>query len=204
MPSNLTDTDDLTLWSALRSSDEAAFATLYHRYVRVLYSYGLKVNPNTALVDDAVQDLFVDLWRMRYNLGDITADSVRFYLYRSLRRKIHRSLRPEETLVDESTDWVAGRADLPVETVIIEQEDDKHRNRQLQQWLANLSSRQYEALMLYYFQDYTYAQVAEVMQINEQSARNLVQKALHRLRELTALLLLLGSFSSLLQFFWAK
>lgn len=204
MPSRPVDRDDFALWRDLRSGDESAFTTLYQRYVRVLYSYGQKIAGNTTLVDDAVQDLFVDLWRMRYNLSDITADSVRFYLYRSLRRKLHRALRPEETLIDTPTDRVAGLADLPVETLIIEQESDQHRGQQLQQWLTNLSLRQYEALMLYYFQEHTYGQIAEVMQINEQSARNLVQKALHRLRELTALLLLLGGSGGLLHFFLGK
>ncbi len=37
--------------------------------------------------------------------------------------------------------------------------------------------------MLYYYQDFSYAQIADILAINEQSVRNLLQRGLHKLRQ---------------------
>ncbi|MFN0145062.1 MAG: sigma-70 family RNA polymerase sigma factor [Dehalococcoidia bacterium] len=49
--------------AAIVSSDEAAFAVLYDRYVDLVYSASLRVLGDTQLAEDATQDIFVRLWR---------------------------------------------------------------------------------------------------------------------------------------------
>lgn len=177
-----TDTNDQLNWARFREGDEQAFARLYQTYVLVLYSYGLKIVRDADTVEDAIQELFADLWRTKERLSE--AQSVRFYLFRSLRRKIHRSLHPEMLPIDSfddlDSDWLSG---LPsVETDIITAETTARQTNQLQRWMAQLPARQYEALMLRYYQDFSYAEIAAIMNISEQGARNVVQKSLQTLR----------------------
>jgi RNA polymerase sigma factor (sigma-70 family) len=175
--------EDRLCWNRFRQGDDTAFATLYQRYVRVLYSYGLKLIRDVPVVEDAIQELFIDLWRTRNHLAE--AQSVRFYLFRSLRRKIHRSLRPEDeplTLWENDTaPWQPTLA--PFEADIISAEATALQTAQLQRWLTHLPARQYEALMLRYYQNFSYADIAAIMGISEQGARNVVQKSLHTLRK---------------------
>lgn len=91
--------DDETLWAMVREGSEAAFEALYRRYFQILFSYGKRINPDEDIVNDAIQDLFVDIWRTHHSLSQ--AQSVRFYLIRSLRRKIHRSLHPDNLYGEE-------------------------------------------------------------------------------------------------------
>ncbi|GAB3329410.1 hypothetical protein GCM10027299_32730 [Larkinella ripae] len=79
---------DPVLWTALKNGDRRAFADLYQRYYRALYQDGYQLLPDAVLVADAIQDLFVDLWRTRQNLAD--SASARFYLFQALHREIHR------------------------------------------------------------------------------------------------------------------
>ncbi|WP_185731519.1 RNA polymerase sigma factor [Larkinella rosea] len=200
-----TDQEDQRYWNRFRNGEEAAFSWLYQRYVRVLYSYGMKINRDSNLVEDAIHDMFTDLWRTRSQLAE--AESVRFYLFRSLRRKIHRSLRPEaeypQPFTAETDHWQPTLAS--VEANMISDEEIALQSARLKAWLTYLPARQYEALILRYYQEFSYAEIAAIMNISEQGARNMTQKALQTLRRLALVLTLcfLG-LGWLLKFFSGK
>src|SRR5688572_20444428 len=84
-------TDDIELkhWDGLRCGEAASLEWLYNRYFKLLYNYGRKISGDDKCLEDGIHDLFVDLWRFRNNLSATT--SVRFYLYRSLRRRLVRN-----------------------------------------------------------------------------------------------------------------
>ncbi len=177
-----TATDDKILWDRLKGGEVSALGQLYERYVRVLYSYGKKIGHYDKLVEDSIQDLFVDLWQSRERLGEV--ETARFYLFRSLRRRLYKSSLKKEALgeeIDESFPAI-GQALSQEEAIILEEQSE--RNAQLlNDLIRNLPVRQSEALLLYYYQDFTYEEIASLMAINEQSARNLVQRALHKLKK---------------------
>jgi DNA-directed RNA polymerase specialized sigma24 family protein len=62
--------NDLT-WQAFKQGDRSAFEELYRKYAKVLYNYGRKLKHDPELVHDAIQDLFIELWRLREGLADI-------------------------------------------------------------------------------------------------------------------------------------
>ncbi|HWV32141.1 MAG TPA: sigma-70 family RNA polymerase sigma factor [Dyadobacter sp.] len=192
MASPFTDTDDRMLWQRFRQGDEEAFTLLYQRYVRVLYSYGKKLITDEAVVEDLIQDLFIDLWQSRSRLAD--AESPRFYLFRSLRRRIHRNCNGRFNepwdLIDEEFHPVS----LPKESEIIESEQTQKQKDELDTWLKSLPGRQYEVMMLRFYQDFSYSQISQILTINEQSVRNLVQRAVSKLRQLTISILTSGLF----------
>lgn len=194
--------DDLTLWQGLRQGDDNAFKLLYERYVRILISYGLKMQPHREVVEDAIQDLFVDLWRLRSRISP--TDSVKFYLFRSLRRKLHKANHGEEVQLTQQAigtqEWLIH--ELSVEQLIITTENDQLWAQRIQYWLDNLTPRQHEALLLRYYQDFSYTEIAELLAISEQSARNLVQKALHNLRQMSSLLIHLACLLLAKNIFW--
>jgi len=185
--------DDKALWQAFRLGDEIAYSILYQRYVRVLFAYGKKLLPNEAAVEDLIQDLFIDLWQSKARLSDV--ESPKFYLFRSLRRRIHKSLQPE---TKNNQSWECTSEDvlpvtLPSEFYIIEEEDFQKQKDSLNSSLKSLPIRQYEVLMLRFYQDFSYAEISEILSIHEQSVRNLIQRAVLKLRHLTIHFLLLAA-----------
>lgn len=177
--------NDKQLWNALKSSNELAFTIIYKRYVASLYSYGRKVAGNDKIVEDAIHDLFIDLWQMREGLSEV--ETARFYLYRSLRRKIHRQYKSTSTVWQE---WDESQEnDLftieSLEEDLIKAEVAEGEKKYIALLMKQLSSRQKEAILLYYYENFTYTQVADIMHVNEQSARNLIQRALDKLRRLS-------------------
>ncbi len=59
---------------------------LYKSHIEILYRYGHKLTTDTQLVEDSIQDMFIELWNSRKRLSD--TDSIKYYLFRILRRKI--------------------------------------------------------------------------------------------------------------------
>lgn len=179
-----TQPDDLQAWLLLKQGNEDAFSLLFERYHATLYNYGMKLAPaHPDLVEDAVQDLFVDLWRLRGGLTD-KVESVRFYLYRSLRRKISlarkRASAPE---LEETDPEYALLAEGSHESRIIREESIALRNRRLEELTGQLPERQLEALTLKYFENFSTQEIAGIMEVNEKSVRNFLYKALTALRK---------------------
>lgn len=172
---------DTLIWNALKQGDQSAFAELYQRYYRPLYSYGYKLLPNAALVEDAVQDLFVDIWRMRQNLSD--ASSVKFYLFRSLRRLIYRLIEKENRLPDSTVFPFFTSAHPSVEQLLVEKEQEEQLSQRLTHLLHQLPQRQIEVITLRFYQNFKTAEIAAIMGITEKSVRNTLHKALAHLRE---------------------
>ncbi|MDQ6481775.1 sigma-70 family RNA polymerase sigma factor [Dyadobacter sp. LHD-138] len=176
------ESEEFLLWQRFKIGDKEAFSRIYTKYAGILYNYGYHMLPDTYLVQDAIQDLFTDLWRMRQNLAHTT--SIKYYLFRSLRRKIHR-LSAGERLFDsfqEDDQDVGIPFVLSDEALRIERETTDEQILALQKALLKLPSRQLEAIRLRFFDGFELDQVADIMQMNEQSARNLIQRSLRKLR----------------------
>src|SRR3954470_8083115 len=55
--------DDRELWSRLRSADEAALTTLFHRHSDAVYNFAFRRTSSWANSEDVVQATFAALWR---------------------------------------------------------------------------------------------------------------------------------------------
>lgn len=189
--------DEAAQWRGLIRGDKAAFQSIYQEYFKVLYSYGVKVCHNQEQVEDAIHDLFLDLWRYRENLAFTT--SIRFYLFRALRRKIVKN--ETRDIAASIFDVEAGEFNFPgvgsFEDMIVQGEFEDERTKKLKRNLNNLSPRQYEALVLRFYGEFSYDEIASLLDMNEQSARNLVQRALEQLRNLARILSSMVLFGSL-------
>ncbi|WP_232074034.1 RNA polymerase sigma factor [Spirosoma aureum] len=184
LPSSRINSTDQQLWRSLRDGDESAFTAIFDRYHRTLYNYGTKLVSDSALTEDAVQEVFIDVWRMRATLSE-DINSIKFYLYRSLRRRIHRMQDKYQTAesIDDMADDEKTPMSIAEEAVQIEQESKDLVSRRIQELLTHLPKRQVEALTLYYFDDFGISEIAQIMDVNEKSVRNFIHRALTSLRQ---------------------
>ncbi|MGG7662825.1 RNA polymerase sigma factor [Dyadobacter sp. BHUBP1] len=196
------ETKDHDLWQRIRVGDEQAFTAIFERYHRTLYNYGSKLSTNSSLVEDAVQDVFIDIWRLRHNLTE-NVTSVKFYLYRALRRRIHVALDkfPSTEEISELDDEDTPANHTHSEAILIEAESSFARAQRIQELLAQLPERQLEALTLRYFDEFSIDEIAEIMGVNEKSVRNFIYKALTSLRQSREILLISSLIFWMLLFF---
>lgn len=185
---------DIALWQAFKNGDRDAFAKIYKLFIEDLLSYGYRVTNDRQLIRDSIQDLFLHLWHTRENLTD--TDSIRFYLYVSLRNRILRNIeKHNHTSIDTQDLFENIIGVLSVEDELITNEQYSEQIIQLKRALQQLPKRQQEIIQLRYYHDFSFEEIAEMMQINNQSVRNLLHRAITELRQyFTPLLWLLVSF----------
>lgn len=190
---------DEEVWAGVHEGDYSALKELYNRYFGVLFGYGVKLSRDKMATEDAIHDLFVDLWKYREKLSQTT--SIRFYLYRSLRRKIYKNdeaaakvLTFDEPVKDEDN------YEFNQEQSIIQMEQKSEANNKLNEQMKELPERQQEAIALKFFGELSYKEIAKIMSVNEQSARNLIQRGLEHLRKhMTVVVLFVSALSQWLE-----
>jgi RNA polymerase sigma factor (sigma-70 family) len=188
------DSKDIALWQAFKGGDRDAFAKIYNLFIEDLLSYGYRVTNDRQLIRDSIQDLFLHLWHTRENLTD--TDSIRFYLYVSLRNRILRNIeKHNHTSIDTQNLFENIIGVLSVEDELISTEQYSEQIIQLKRAIRQLPKRQQEIIQLRYYHDFSFEEIAEMMQINNQSVRNLLHRAITELRQyFTPFLLLLMAF----------
>lgn len=173
--------EDHVLWHLYREGDKQAFGQLAERYYRMLRHYGLKFMVDEVIVEDCIQELFLQLWQNRLQINE--TESVKHYLLKALRHHILQYLRSQKRLNHEEMDWDRSIAvENDSETLLIQQESLTLLTNAIQTQLASLPAREREALYLRYYESLSIPEIAEVMNVNRQSVSNFLQKALTKLR----------------------
>jgi len=166
---------------AWRAGDEQSFQLLFREYYPQLYLYGFKIVQQKELLEDAIQELFAELWR-RKKLPEVR--SLKAYLLKSLQYKLLKKIQQQKFIiaVDEITPDIP--FELTRETLIIQREEDREKAAKIEKMLATLSNRQREIIYLRFYQNLDYEEISEVMNINYQASRNLLSHAIKVLRQL--------------------
>jgi RNA polymerase sigma factor (sigma-70 family) len=180
---------DSHIWDKFREGNSSAFEMIYERHIKVLANYGNRMSQDKDMVKDAIQDMFVDLWRNKENLGP--TDSIKFYLIKAFRRNLVKKIVAAKKF--ESQDDVHGTIDgsfeLAHDISIMLAEIEESKLNELNKQLDRISPRQKEALFLRFYSGLNYTEISKTMGINQQSAYNMVFRALEILRERMALTL---------------
>ncbi|MEN7547986.1 RNA polymerase sigma factor [Rapidithrix thailandica] len=185
---------DSEIWSEFKQGSEKAYRYLYDKHVDALYNYATHLTANHEAAEECIQDLFVELWCKRHNLGDI--QHIRAYLLKSLRRKLFRQLSQDRKKLsqDPAIDGYAFEAVLSHEQQLIRHQTALEHKEKLQEAFNKLPDRQREALYLRFYNNLSCSEIAQTMDMNSQSVYNLIHRALKHLRKILLVVLVLISF----------
>jgi RNA polymerase sigma factor (sigma-70 family) len=188
------DSELLELWQSLRQGDSQALADLMSSQYNALFQYAAKFTPETEIVRDAIQDLFLELWEKKAALSEVK--SVKPYLLTALRNKILKAIVQQNRIIDlDNILFDFKDPNFNIEQKHIAHEIDAQNNQHLHQLMAQLTDRQREILHLRFFQNLNNDDIAHVMAVNKQSVANLLHRTLKELKERW-----IGSIISLLAF----
>lgn len=171
---------DRNLWTSFIDGDANALNLLYKQFADVLYAFGLRFTDDAELVKDAIQDLFVDLFKYRKTLAPEV--NVKSYLFTSLKRKICLVLKKKAAEANHSFE-VPFLLSSSIEEQIINDEHQSELSLKLSKQLELLPSRQKEALYLRFNAELEYEEIAVVMNVSLETCRTLVYRGLKQLRE---------------------
>jgi len=170
-------TSDCDLAVALRRGDERAFASLFERYRRPLYAFGLRMLGESHAARDLVQDVFLRVWERRDQLD--RPESFRSWLFAIARNRClsdFRRSRPSIALEDAPQDALAVAAN----------DGGPERDQDLallRRALARLKVDYREVLILREYQELTYAEIAVATDSTQSAVKSRLFKARRALHE---------------------
>ena len=170
---------DLQLTSLLKEDDEAAFAEIYVRYAANLTGFASSKLFSLEDSRDVIHDVFVKLWEDRKRLQvDRNLEAFLFTLIRHrIVDKIRKNITREEYAVMALALQTSYHSDT--EQQIAAKELKKHIDGALQ----HLSPKVKEIYCLSREQHLSVAEIADKLQLSEQTVKNQLTVALKHLRE---------------------
>ncbi|BFP39894.1 sigma-70 family RNA polymerase sigma factor [Flavobacteriaceae bacterium GF1] len=178
--------NDRVIWDEFRAGSEEAFNFIYSDNFNALHHFCSRFSNCDSVIQDCIQDLFITIHKNRKNLGP--AHSIKAYLFLSAKRKLTRYLKKEERftsfgLENHKIQDKLG-SEMPFEFTLTSNHPDEKKKEMLKKSFEKLPENQRKAIRLFYYENYSYKQVAEFMGMtNIKSARNLMYKALNNLKE---------------------
>jgi RNA polymerase sigma factor (sigma-70 family) len=171
-----------TIWEKFTEGDDQALSSLYFDFFDSLLNFGMKYSSDRFLVEDCIQNLFVDLLKNRHKQKPV--QNIRFYLFKGVRnqlayekRKVRKLISVEEPV---ETDF---RISYSIENSLIANETDDLQAKFLKMITDNLTSRQKEALYLKFNCGFDYIQISELMQISVESVRTMIYRTLKSIKD---------------------
>ncbi len=174
--------NDVDIWRKFKQGDNEAFSVIYRNFSSRLFLYGLKITRNRTLIEDALQDLFLELIRNRRTIGD--TDNILSYLLTCFRRKLFRKLKSEYRydLVEDTPEYPF-EVMYSVEHEMVLDESKNRRNMLFIDALKQLSPRQKEAIYLRFTSGLAYEEVSDIMEMSLEACRNLIYRAIKSLKD---------------------
>ena len=179
---------DEDLLRGICDGNRNALAALFHRYAALVRGVAYRVLRNTAEADDLLQDIFLLVYRL-CGTFDPSKGSARFWILqmtyrRAISRRRYLSSRHFYTRLD--LDQVANQLGLPEAgsgRPEISMNEAIDRRETLQDWFTKLSESQRQTLHLFFFEGYTFEEIAVKLGQTVGNARNHYYRGLEKLRK---------------------
>lgn len=168
------------IWKQMISGDEKSLGRLMNLYYKALLNYGYKFVKNDDFLKDCIQELFINIWNNRARLA--VPDSIKAYLFVSLKRKIERDI-VREPFLEELPDRLHPHVEFSPEWWLIREESLALKTRNMADLLNSLPKRQREVIYLKYYEEMSREEISLVLSITPQTVSNLLQLAYLHLRK---------------------
>jgi len=134
------------------------------------------------LIQDSIQDLFIDLYRYKIILRQ--PESFEYYLFKSLKRLIHKKLKRKSRTRDfEDQDFFAFELTFDFEEEYIQKESENSKLIVLQEILNELSQNNRELLFYKFNSNLTYKEIGKLIGINPEAVKKKIYRIISNLRK---------------------
>lgn len=168
-------------WRQFISGDNDSYCWLYTRYVQILYQYGFRFTSNPEIIKDCIQEVFTLLYKNREHL--IIPDNIKVYLFVAIKNCILRVLYKESVYERNTVEQIPFLLEPTVEDQFIDNEQYSNQQKRIKEILSILTPRQKEIIYYRFIQEMSMEEICLLMDMNYQSAQNLIQRSLKKIRQ---------------------
>jgi RNA polymerase sigma-70 factor (family 1) len=166
---------DGQLLEQLYQGNERAFAEIYNRYWKSLYTSAHNILQVKEAAQDAVQEVFISLWKRRESMQ---VDVLQSYLHQAVRFQVFKAIRAEKTDQQFFNRLALISKDILFEDPVL----FKELESLYQQLIQALPPDEQEIFLLHRDGGYTYKQIAEQKNISVKTVEKKMSRALKGIR----------------------
>jgi RNA polymerase sigma factor, sigma-70 family len=172
---------DLNWKIFLEKGDESSFSIIYNSHADDLFSYGISLGFQKESCKDAIQDTFYKLFISKNNLRHV--ENITAYIFKSFMHRLIDLSRKQtkgeaiESITDSFT------INVTVLDDIIDSENSALIKEKVSSLLNNLTANQREVVYLKYMVGLEHKDIADILNIQEDSSRKLLYRAMEKLRK---------------------
>ncbi|MBD1431266.1 RNA polymerase sigma factor [Sphingobacterium sp. DN00404] len=167
------------LWLSFLKGDQDAFSTLYKNNYRMLYAYGRRLQMEENQIRDIIHDIFLKLYAKPDLIKNVT--TIRPFLLVSMRNAFINWKKKMQRQTD--MDVLDFDLHYTVENEFWDKEQLMDVKKKVEHIVQQLTPRQKEIIYLRFLYEMSYEEVAQIMGMSEQAARNLVYRTMDRIRK---------------------
>jgi RNA polymerase sigma-70 factor (family 1) len=169
---------DLDLVGLIKAGDEIAFTEIYNRYWSVMYAHAYKMIRNRDEAKDLIQEVFGALWIKSTGLSENT--NLPGYLYTAVRNRVFNLIGQQKT----RNDYFSSIASFAEEasTGTLDLLNEKDLVQAVEREIQNLPPKMREIFELSRKHNYSHKEIANLLQLSDQTVKKQVQNALKILK----------------------
>lgn len=168
-------------WKLFLEGDDQAYSWIYTHYIQVLYNYGLQITPDSEIVKDCIQDVFVKIYKAKKKLT--VPQNPKVYLMIALKNNIYNTFNQERLQKNYAFSLYQTEEQLTVKNEFIDQEARHEEMNNIKRMMKILTPRQREVIYYRFIEELSYDDICQIMGLNYQSAYNLLQRSLQKIRK---------------------
>ncbi|MBS0191358.1 MAG: sigma-70 family RNA polymerase sigma factor [Phycisphaerales bacterium] len=172
---------DQPLLQRIASGDKAAVQQCIERYTGLVWSLTRRMSLNTADAEDAVQEIFVEIWRNAYRFDPAVASETTFIAMIARRRLIDRKRRAARQKDRAALDEGSAGGVTPTQSVASELGEEAANAARV---LQELSSEQQRVLRLSLIQGLSHEKIATATGMPLGTVKTHARRGLLRIRQM--------------------
>lgn len=169
---------DYAILLKLKQNDEQALELLFKTHYKALLRFAKTILKDASQAEDTVQDVFIKIWEKRQNL--VINTSLKSYLYMAVRNHCLNALK-----LNERKYWMEEGMENDEKMAINDVENKlvaKSLQQQITQAIELLPDKCKLTFQLSRYENMSYKEIAETMNVSIKTVENQMGKALATLR----------------------
>jgi RNA polymerase sigma-70 factor (family 1) len=157
--------------------EESAFKLVFDSYFKVLRNFLIFRYKNFELAEDIAQNAFVKLWE---NCKILKKEQAKSFLFTTAIRLSLNQIKHQKIVANYEINFVSKSSDKESPQFILEENEFKIR---LEKAINNLPQKQREVFLLNRFENQTYKEIAEQLDLSVKAVEKRMKLALESLRD---------------------
>lgn len=174
----------IEIWNQfIENGNEDALSRIYADNYDLLFDYGIRFTTNIHIVEDAIQDVYINLIKYRKSIGNVK--NIQGYLVCVFRRQLFLDLNKQKKIIstEQMPDGFFDYFKHPdADSDSNEKEEKEILYSAIKECVSNLTDKQKEIIYLKFEREITYEEIAVILNISVESCYKSVYRSIKSMR----------------------